>query len=126
MSFFALERFWKAARQSKSFPSYFFLCLFLVFFQQQIFLLPFNSRHKTSSFARQTQSFGGVIKCTMRPEILNPHSNKKKLSIYCIVMKQKHMLLFRKSEILHFKVLSTTMPNIFLGIKLFLFVKIES
>jgi hypothetical protein len=32
MSFFALERFWKAARQSKSFPSYFFLCLFLVFF----------------------------------------------------------------------------------------------
>ena len=39
---------------------------------------------------------------------------------------QKHVLLFRKSEILHFKVSITNMPHIFFRNKTFLFVKIES
>ena len=71
--FFCTGKVLESSKTIKKFSSYFFLCLFLVFFQQQIFLLPFNSRHKTSSFARQSQSFGGVIKCTMRPEILNSY-----------------------------------------------------
>ena len=40
--------------------------------------------------------------------------------------KQKHVLLFRKSEILFFKVSITTMPNIFFRNKTFLFLTIMS
>ena len=127
MSFFALERFWKAARQSKSFPSYFFLCLFLVFFSATDF---------SSAFQFQTQN---IIFCSSDPEFWRSDKmhneawnfeftfKQKKLSIYCIVMKQKQMLLFRKSEILHFKVLVTKfLPHICFKNKTFLFVKIES
>ena len=40
--------------------------------------------------------------------------------------KQKHVLLFRKSEILRFKVLFTNMLYVFFRKKTFLFVKLES
>ena len=39
---------------------------------------------------------------------------------------QKHVLLFRKSEILHYKVAVTNIPHSFFRIKTFLFVEIES
>ena len=39
---------------------------------------------------------------------------------------QKHVLLFRKSELLFFKVSNTNMPNLFFRNKTFLFLKLES
>ena len=57
MSFFALERFWKAARQSKSFPSYFFSLPVFSFFSATDF---------SSAFQFQTQN---IIFCSSDPEL---------------------------------------------------------
>ena len=56
----------------------------------------------------------------------NLHLNLFQRSFIPYSRKQKHVLLFRKSEIWLFKVWITNMPHIFFWNKSFLFFKIES